>query len=49
MIILIKYGVYEEVEDIRQERITLRWVKTKKEKANGQKTEYNRRLVVHGF
>ena len=46
---LMKYGVYEEVEDIGQERITLRWVITRKEKADGQKTEYKGRLVARGF
>merc|ERR1712148_99189 len=32
-----------------QERISLRWVITKKERADGQKTEYKRRLVAKGF
>ena len=34
---LTKYGVFEEVEDIGQERISLRWVITKKEKLDRQK------------
>ena len=46
---LMKYGVYEEVEDEGQERITSRWVITRKEKADGQKTEYKGRLVARGF
>ena len=46
---LMKYGVYEEVENEGQERITSRWVITKKEKADGQKTEYKGRLVARGF
>ena len=37
---LTKYGVFEEVEDNGQERISSRWVITKKEKADGQKTDY---------
>ena len=45
----MKYGVYEEVEDEGQERITSRWVITRKEKADGQKTEYKGRLVARGF
>ena len=36
----MKYGVYEEVEDSEQERITSRWVITNEERADGQKTEY---------
>ena len=43
---LIKYGVYKEVEDDRQERITSIWVITKKERADGQKTEYKWRVVA---
>ena len=46
---LIKYEVFEEVEDVGQERISSRWVITKKEKADGQKTEYKGRLVTQGF
>ena len=45
----MKYGVFEEVLDDRQETIGSRWVITKKEKAYGQKTNYKRRLVVRGF
>ena len=37
---LMKYGVFEEVEDKGQERISSRWVITQKEKADGQKTNY---------
>ena len=43
---LTKYGVFEEVEDNGQERISSRWVITKKEKADGQKTDYKGRLVA---
>ena len=46
---LTKYGVFEEVEDNGQERISSRWVITKKEKADGQKTDYKGRLVARGF
>ena len=46
---LTKYGVFEEVEDNGQERISSRWVITKKEKADGQKTDYKGRLVAQGF
>ena len=46
---LTKYGVFKEVEDTGQERISSRWVITRKEKADGQKTEYKGRLVTQGF
>ena len=46
---MTKYGVFEEVEDNGQERISSRWVITKKEKADGQKTDYKGRLVARGF
>ena len=46
---LVKYRVFEEVVDAGQETISLRWVITKKEKADGQKTDYKGRLVAHGF
>ena len=46
---LEKYGVFEEVEDVGQERVGSRWVITKKEKADGQKTNYKGRLVAKGF
>ena len=41
-----KYGAFKEVEDNGQERISSGWVITKKEKANGQKTNYKGRLVA---
>ena len=41
--------MFEEVEDIGQERIGSRWVITKKEKADGQKTVFKGRLVARGF
>ena len=37
---LAKYDVFEEVEDSGQERISSRWVITKKERADGQKADY---------
>ena len=46
---LEKYGVFEEVEDIGQEKVGSRWVITKKEKADGQKTNFKGRLVAKGF
>ena len=46
---LAKYEVFEEVEDAGQERISSRWVITRKERADGQKTEYKGRLVARGF
>merc|ERR1712030_28250 len=46
---LNKYEVFEEVEDCGQERITSRWVITKKEQADGQKSEYKGRLVTRVF
>ena len=46
---LMKYGVFEEVDDVGQETIGSRWVITKKEKADGQKTDYKGRLVARGF
>ena len=46
---LKKYGVFEEVEDTGQERITSRWVIMRKEKSDGQKTLYKGRLVARGF
>ena len=46
---LTKYDVFEEVEDSGQERISSRWVITKKERADGQKTDYKGRLVARGF
>ena len=46
---LSKYDVFEEVEDSGQERITSRWVITRKERADGQKADYKGRLVARGF
>jgi hypothetical protein len=46
---LIKYGVFEEVVDEGQDTIGSRWVIIKKEKADGQKTNYKGRLVARGF
>ena len=41
--------MFEEVCDEGQETIGSRWVITKKEKADGQKTDYKGRLVARGF
>ena len=46
---LLKYDTYEEVKDEGQDRISSRWVITKKEKHDGQKTDYKARLVARGF
>ena len=46
---LMKYNVFEEVNDEGQETISSRWVITKKEKADGQKANYKGRLVARGF
>ena len=43
------YETFEEVDDTGQERITGRWVITKKENHDGQKTKYKARLVARGF
>ena len=42
---LIRYDVFEEVEDCGQDRIASRWVVTQKEKADGQKSEIKGHLV----
>ena len=46
---LTDYNTFEEVKDNGQQRISSRWVITKKEKHDGQKTEYKARLVARGF
>ena len=46
---LTHYDTFEEVEDVGQQRIGSRWVITKKEKHDGQKTDYKARLVARGF
>ena len=46
---LTNYDTFEEVNDIGQQRIGSRWVVTKKEKHDGQKTDYKARLVARGF
>ena len=43
------YETFQEVEDIGQEKIGSRWVITKKEKHDGQKSDYKARLVCRGF
>ena len=46
---LFKYDVFEEVDDVGQERIGSRWVIMQKEKADGQKSDVKGRLVARGF
>ena len=43
------YDTFEEVADSGQDRITSRWVVTKKEAHDGQKTKCKARLVARGF
>ena len=43
------YCTFEEVSDEGQERVGSRWVITKKEKHDGQKTQFKARLVAKGF
>ena len=43
------YNTFEEVNDENQERITMRWVITQKEKHDGQKESFKARLVARGF
>ena len=46
---LLRYEVFEEVDDHGQEKIGSRWVVTKKENADGQKAQIKGRLVAKGF
>ena len=46
---LLHFDTFEEVEDVGQEKIGSRWVITKKEKHDGQKTDYKGRIVAKGF
>ena len=46
---LVKYGVFEEVEDNGQETIRSRWVIKAKDKHDGQKQKTKARLVARGF
>ena len=46
---LMKYDVFEEVEDCGPEKIHLRWVIKQKEKTDGQKAAVKGRLVARGF
>ena len=46
---LLEYETFEEVDDIGQETIGSRWVVTKKEAHDGQKSDYKARLVARGF
>ena len=43
------YETFYEVEDTGQERVGSRWVITRKEKHDGQKTQFKARLVAKGF
>ena len=43
------YKTYEEIDNIGQESITMRWVITAKEQHDGQKQAYESRLVARGF
>ena len=45
----MNYDVFEEVNDIGQERIGPRWVVTQKEKADEKKSLVKGRLVAKGF
>ena len=46
---LKNYDVFEEVDDLRQERRGSRWGVTQNEKADGQKAQIKGRLVAKGF
>merc|ERR1712002_185008 len=46
---LVKFDVFEEVDDCGQERIGSRWVVTQKEKSDGQKAAVKGRIVAKGF
>ena len=43
------YKTFELVEDVGQETNVSRWVIIRKEKHNGQKTEFKVRFVTRGF
>ena len=43
---LVRYDVFEEVEDCSQEQIGSRWVITQKEKLDGQKSQIKGNLVA---
>ena len=43
---LNQYGVLEEVKDVGQEYISLRWVIRKKEKADGRNMKYKDRIFA---
>ena len=43
------YGVFELVDIVGQECIGIRWVVTRKEAHDGQKTQIKARLVARGF
>ena len=46
---LVRFDVFEEVDDCGQERIGSRWVVTQKEKAARQKSQVKGRIVAKGF
>ena len=43
------YETFELVEDVGEETISSHWVKTRKERHDGQKIEYKARLVLEDF
>jgi hypothetical protein len=43
------FDTFEEVDEVGQSKVGSRWVITKKEKHDGQKTEYKGRLVAKDF
>jgi hypothetical protein len=43
------FNTYEEVDDVGQPTVGSHWVITKKEKHDGQKTDYKGRIVAKGF
>ena len=45
----MNYDVFDEVDDVKQERIGSRGVVTQKEKADGQKAHVKGKLVAKGF
>ena len=43
---LIKFDVFEEVDDCSQERISTRWVVTQKKKSEGHKSQIGQKLEI---
>ena len=48
-LVLVRYEVFEEVEDCGQEWFGSRWVITQKEKSDGQKSQIKGHLVAKEF